>query len=153
MKLPKVIAAIITTIALTVLFVGAGVAVCTTPPVTHGLSSFFSDDQTSPFTRSQLTQVADATRDYSFGDHDREALYRAIYQVDMQLRQEITSSGGKVPQGFPNLDVVKDANDERQLASAFVDASELYCFSPETISHLDDCYGIEIGRASCRERV
>lgn len=142
MKLPNCIAAFITTIALAILFVGAGVAVCTTPPVTHGLSSFFSDDQTSPFTRSQLTQVADATRDYSFGEHDRTALYRAIYQVDMQLRQDITSSGGKVPQDFPNLDIVKDTNDGGQLASAFAGASELYCFSPETVSHLDDCYSL-----------
>ena len=142
MKLPNVIAAFIATLALAAVFVGAGYLACTSSPVTHGLSSFFSDDQTSPFTRSQLTQVADATRDYSFGDHDRTALYRVIYQVDMQLRQDITSSGGKVPQDFPKLDVVKDTFDGAQLASAFASASELYCYSPETVSHLDDCYRI-----------
>ena len=142
MKPQNVIAATIATIALAIVFVGAGFFVCLVPPVTHGLSSFFSDDDTSPFNRTQLTQVADATRDYSFGDHDRVALYRTIFQVDVQLRQEIKITGGTIPTGFPNLDVVNDANDERQLASAFVDASELYCYSADTISHLDDCYGL-----------
>ena len=101
MKLPNCIAAFIATLALAILFVGAGVAVCTTPPVTHGLSSFFSDDQTSPFTRSQLTQVADATRDYSFGEHDRTALYRAIYQVCKEHAEKLADSGGTVPADFP----------------------------------------------------
>lgn len=142
MKIQNVIAAFVATLTLAAVFVGAGFMVCTASPVTHGLSSFFSDDQTSPFSRTQLTQVADATREYSFGNHDRTALYRAIYQVDVQLRQDIVSSGGKVPQDFPNTDIVKDANDERQLTSSFVGASEMYCFSPDTISHLDDCYRI-----------
>lgn len=142
MKLPNAIAATIATVALAAVFVGAGFMACIAPPFTHGLSSFFSDDQTSPFTRSQLTQVADATRDYSFGEHDRTALYRAIFQVDLQLRQEILSAGGTVPVGFPNLDVVKDTNEELQLASAFVGASELYCYSPESVAHLDDCYSL-----------
>lgn len=142
MKIPNAIAATISTIALVATFVGAGFMVATLPPATHVLSSLFSDDATSPFNRTQLTQVADATRDYSFGSHDRAALYRAIYQVDVQLGQEITMTNGELPTGFPELSVVKDANDDRQLASAFARASELYCYSPETISHLDDCYGI-----------
>lgn len=142
MKLPNAIAAVIATVALAVVFVGAGFLACIAPPFTHVLSSFFSDDQTSPFTRSQLTQVADATRDYSFGDHDQAALYRAIFQVDLQLRQEIVMANGTLPQGFPNLDIVNDANDARQLAAAFAGASELYCYSPETVSHLDDCYAL-----------
>ena len=142
MKIQNAIASVIATVALVAVFVGAGFLVCITPPFTHGLSSFFSDDATSPFTRTQLTQVADATRDYSFFGHDRAALYRAIFQVDVQYRQEILSAGGKVPVGFPNVDFVNDANDERQLASAFVDASELYCYSPESVSHLDDCYAL-----------
>ena len=142
MKVARGIFSVITTLALVVTFVAAGLAVCMLPPVTHGLATMFVDDGTSPFSRAQLVQVADATRDYSFGEHDRAALYRAIYQVDMQLRQDITSSGGKVPQDFPNLDIVKDTNDGGQLASAFAGASELYCFSPETVSHLDDCYSL-----------
>ena len=142
MKIQNVIAAVIATIALVAVFVGAGFMVAVTPPATHVLSSFFSDDDTSPFNRTQLTQVADATRDYSFGAHDRTALYRAIFQVDAQLRQEITSAGGSVPVGFPNIDVVNDANSEQQLAAAFVGASELYCYSADSVSHLDDCYNI-----------
>ncbi|MBP3867375.1 MAG: DUF1461 domain-containing protein [Eggerthellaceae bacterium] len=142
MKIQNGIAGFIATVALVMVFVGAGFLACLAPPFTHGLSSLFSDDQTSPFNRTQLTQVADATRDYSFFGHDRAALYRAIFQIDVQYRQEVLSAGGKVPVGFPNVDVVNDANDEMQLASAFVGASELYCYSPESVSHLDDCYSI-----------
>ena len=142
MKIPNAIAATISTLALLFVFVGAGFLVAITPPATHVLSSFFSDDATSPFNRTQLTQVADATRDYSFGGHDRTALYRAIYQIDMQLRQEVVMTSGTLPAGFPEVDVVKDANDGAQLAAAFAGASELYCYSPETVSHLDDCYNI-----------
>ena len=136
------IIAVVTSIALAVTFVGAGFAVCTTPPVTQGLANMFSDDATSPFNRNQLVQVADATRDYSFGNHSRGNLYRAIYQVDVQLKQQIESSGATVPADFPKLDLVTDPSDAMQVEAAFATASEVYCFSRDTVSHLDDCYNI-----------
>lgn len=143
MKVTKVIASTIATIALAVTFVGVGFFACIAPPVTHVLANFFSNDALSPFDRTQLVQVADATRDYSFGNHDKGDLFRTIYQVNIQYRQEVIMAGGSMPEMFPSLDVVTDANDVKQLGSAFAGASELYCYSTDTVSHLDDCYAIE----------
>lgn len=142
MKFVGRIAAVFAAIALAVTFVGAGFLACIAPPVTHGLASVFSDDQTSPFKKSQLVEVADATRSYSFGSHDAAELYRAIYQVNQQYSQSLSDSGGSVPSGFPLVGYVNDTNDASQLRSAFVGASEMYCYSAETISHLDDCYNL-----------
>jgi len=150
MKILGKIAAVVATVALAVAFVGAGFLVCTTPPVTHMLANMFSDDVTSPFSRSQLVQVAEATRDYSFGSHDKAALYRAIYRVDAQYQQLVEDAGGVVPIGFPQLYVVAEGADgpgadsvkATQYSAVFNGASEMYCFSPETISHLDDCYNL-----------
>ena len=134
--------AFVATVALAFSFVGAGFLACTAPPVTSVLANSFSDDATSPFSRSQLVKVADATRDYSFGNHDLPALYNAIYQVDLELRQGIVMANGTLPIGFPTLDDVLDPSNIAQLTSAFSGASEMYCYSDETISHLDDCYRI-----------
>ena len=141
MKLVQTIVNAVTAIMLAVIFVAAGVAVCTTPPVTQGLSTVFARDDLSPFDRNQLVKVADATRDYSFGAHDKAALYRAIYEVDAEYRDKMQySATGTVGQGFPNLAAVTDKTSVAQLESAFAGASELYCYSKETVSHLDDCY-------------
>lgn len=133
---------VVAAVMLAVSFVGAGFLVCTTPPVTGALANVFSDDATSPFSRSQLVQVAEATRDYSFGSHSKTELYCAIYDVDAQLRQTISAGGSSLLQGFPDLDAVSDPGDYDQLARAFANASEMYCFSPDAVAHLDDCYAI-----------
>ena len=136
------IIAVLSTVALAVLLVGAGFLACIVPPVTSVLANLFSDDATSPFSRTQLVQVAEATRDYSFGAHDVSALYRAIYQADLQLRQEIVNANGALPFAFPQLDRVSDPADASQLEAAFAGASEMYCFTPDTVSHLDDCFNL-----------
>ena len=142
MIIARRIISVIAAIALAVAFVGAGFAACTAPPVTTALANMFSDDATSPFSRSQLVQIADATRDYSFGSHGKSGLYRAIYEVDAQYAQQVESGGGKLPSDFPRLDAVADQSDVAQLEAAFATASEMYCFSPDTVSHLDDCHNI-----------
>lgn len=144
------IIAVVTAVALAASFVGAGFLVCTTPPVTGTLANLFSDDVTSPFSRAQLVQVAEATRDYSFGSHDQAALYRAIYRVDAQYQRQIEDAGGTMPVDFPQLYVVAEGAEDdlaanvnaTQYAAVFRGASELYCFSPDTISHLDDCHNL-----------
>ena len=142
MSIFRKIASVIAAVALAVAFVGAGFLVCTTPPVTQVLANTFSDDVTSPFSRTQLVQVATATRDYSFGGHGKSNLYRVIYDVDLQYQQQVEDAGGVPPVGFPNLSVVSDPDDPKQVASAFATASEMYCYSPDTVSHLDDCYNL-----------
>lgn len=142
MTVVKGIVSFITAVALAIVFVAAGLAACLAPPFTHALSSLFADDGTSPFSRAQLVQVADATRDYSFGAHDETALYRTIYAVDAELQESIENLGGKVPSDFPKLSGVTIASSGTQLKAAFDGASEMYCYSSETVSHLDDCYKI-----------
>ena len=140
MKIARGIVAVITALALAVSFVAAGFAICVLPPVTHGLSSVFAKDDVSPFSRAQLVEVADATREFSFGSHDATALYRSIYEVDSAYRQAIVGAGGAVPADFPKIDRVTSTSSLPQLKSAFEGASELYCYSANTVSHLDDCY-------------
>ena len=134
---------IITTIALVFSFVGAGLVVCTLPPVTHGLSWVFSNDSQSPFDRNQLASVADASREYSFGNHDLLALYQSIYDLDVQFRDSVGYSASSVSgNNFPKVSQVTDRSSLDQLRKAFDGASEMYCFSEEAVKHLDDCYAL-----------
>lgn len=135
----KVIA-VITALALAVSFVAAGLAVCITPSVTHALSSVFARDDISPFTRTELVKVADATRDFSFGSHDLGKLYLTIYEVDGEYAERLAATSATVPQGFPKLSSQVNTTNANQLAAVFKDASVMYCYDEKTISHLDDCY-------------
>ena len=140
------IVAAVTAIALAALLAMAGLAVCLAPPVTHGLSSVFARDDLSPLDRNQLVKVADATRDYSFGAHDQLALYQVIFDIDSEYRKSVGySAASTTGADFPQLDVVADRGSVAQLKSAFAGASELYCFSEETVSHLDDCHKLAQG--------
>lgn len=136
------IVAVVTAIALAFTFVGLGFVACTLPPVTHALSSAFSRDDISPFDRNQLVKVADATRDYLFGAHNELALYRMVYEVDEEYAKALADKGGIVPAEFPAMGAVRDGSDVSQYKAAFNGASEMYCYSQQTISHLDDCYAI-----------
>lgn len=143
MKAVRVIVNVLTALMLAFTFVGAGFVVCTTPPITHGLSWVFCDDGTSPFDRNQLSRVADATRDYSFGNHDLLALYQVIYDVDTEYRNSVGySASSTTSANYPRVDKVTDRTSVQQLRDAFEGASEMYCYSKETISHLDDCYAL-----------
>ena len=143
MKAVRIIINVVAAVTLAMTFIGAGFAVCTMPPVTHGLSWVFSDDATSPFDRNQLAKVADATREYSFGDHDLLKLYQVIYEVDIEYRDNVGySAASTTGAGFPRVDQVSDTTSVQQLRSAFDGASELYCYSQDTIKHLDDCYNL-----------
>jgi len=143
MKAVRVIVNVVTELMLAFSFVGAGFVVCTAPPITHGLAWVLADDTTSPFDRNELVKVADATRDYSFGAHDLQALYRTIYEVDLEYRDGVGYSAASTTSvGFPKVDSVTDPTSLEQLRSAFEGASELFCFSSATVSHLDDCYAI-----------
>ena len=103
MKAVRVIVNVLTALMLAFTFVGAGFVVCTTLPITHGLSWVFCDDGTSPFDRNQLSRVADATRDYSFGNHDLLALYQVIYDVDTEYRNSVGYSASSTTSGATGM--------------------------------------------------
>ena len=163
---------IITGVVLCLTFLLAGLGVCLLPPVTHVLAGFTVKTDVSPFTRTQLVKVADATRDYSFGSHDLLELYQVIYDIDRAYANDVASREGVLDPAFPDLDLydaaraagagsatssassaaasstssgaaaVAKATRTAQLGAVFTGASEVYAYSPATISHLDDCYNL-----------
>ncbi len=136
---------VVAAIALVAVYAGMGFLVCVLPPTTHSLANAYSDDMASPFNRTQLTAVADATRDYAFGSHRILSLYQAIYDVDSQYEQEVKAQGGSVDADFPDLSQVTDRDDPQQYARAFAGASDRFCYSAEEVKHLDDCQAIAAG--------
>ena len=143
MKAIRVIINVVTAIMLAFALIGGGFAVCVASPVTHGLSWVFSDDATSPFDRNQLARVADATRDYAFGDHNLLALYQVIYDVDVEYQKSVGYSAASTTSAdFPKVAQVTDRTSVTQLQNAFSGASVMYCYSQAELSHLDDCYVI-----------
>ena len=138
MKFLRTIAMIVVVAALAVTYVAVGFAVCLLPSVTRGLANAYVKVDMSPFSCEQLVRVADATRDFSFGAHDETALYRTIFEIDAEYLKSTDGAAAR-ERGFPNVAIVKDPNDLEQLRLSCDDASERYCFSRDTVSHLEDC--------------
>ncbi len=130
------------TVALAITLVAAGLGVCLLPSLTQGLAHSFAREDLSPFSREQLVRVADATRDFSFASHDETALYKVIYDVNAEHQQTLKDAGTSIPTDCPQLDKVTDQSDLTQLRSAFAGASESYCYSADSVSHLDDCNAV-----------
>lgn len=142
MKFLRVLLSIITTLALSVSFLAAGFAVWLVEPVAHTVAGGSSYDDFSPLSRPQLVKVVDATREYTFGNHDELQLYKAIYDVDAEYLDSVRQSGGTVPDGFPNLELAGQSRTLDDMRAVFATASEAFCYSPDTISNLDDCNGL-----------
>lgn len=142
MRILKGVVSLVSIVALATSLVAVGLAVCLLPATTYELSSMFSRDDISVFSRTQLVQVAEATREYSFGTHGKLALYQTIYGINEEYLASVRDAGGTVPADFPHLEAVTDANSVEQLEAAFEGASEKYCFSKDCVSHLDDCYAV-----------
>ena len=132
----------ITAVAAVVLLFGAGFMACIAPFTTSTLASWFADDASSVFNRTQLVQVANATRDYCFGSHSLQELYRTIYSIDKEHKEFVERDGGSLPAHYPAVDQVLDESNINHYNAAFSGASEKYCFSPDAISHLDDVHKI-----------
>ncbi len=133
---------VIAALALVVSLVGLGFCACILPITTQALSTVFADDPGSPFDRTQLVHVADATRDYAFGSHDKLALYRAIYAVDKEYQDSLEAAHGDVPANFPDIAKITDPSQVQQYQQAFERASDVYCYSEAEIAHLDSCYDV-----------
>lgn len=109
---------ILTAIMLALTYFVAGFAVCAgIPGITEQLSMRFSSAELSPFSQSQLTDLASATRDYTVGSHDLDKLVSEISKAN---------SEAGTPYG--------DASKEELLA----DVPDEYTLDEAAISHLDD---------------
>lgn len=136
------LAIVLASLAASITLVAVGFGACLLPPVTQGLSQAFAQDDVSPFSREQLVQVADATRDFSFASHDELALLKVMYGVNAEYQDALEEAGLLPADDAPNLEGVTEADNLAQLRSAFAGASEAYCFPAETVSHLDDCHAV-----------
>ena len=111
----------IATVMLALTFVACGFAVCAgVPQVVTSLAQTHSDSELSPFSQSQLVTAAEATRNYTVGDHDYDALMDTIAQVNAEA---------DTPYAGASVD---------ELAQA----PEQYTLTPDAISHLDDVYDV-----------
>ena len=79
---------ILTMLGLVACLIASGFFACLIPQATTLLARATAENELSPFTKDQLVQVAEATRDYSFGNHDARELYRVIYRINMHYQAE-----------------------------------------------------------------
>ena len=139
---PGAIFAFFGTIALALVFVAAGFGACLIPQATHALAEANVKDDVSPLPKESLVAVADATRTYSFFDHDRGKLLQVIYEQDLAYERALAEQGQVPGEGFPDTEAVVGKADAVRLQELFEGASEQYVYSKETLAHLDDCYAI-----------
>lgn len=129
------------TLSVALLLLASGFLACVLPPTAKTLAlQTAQPDARTAFTVNDLANVADATRDYSFGSHDRVSLVHTI-AVANHNAQERGKATGKAQIGAPNLDGV-DIDNQQQVEAAFAHATERYVYSDDAISHLDDCYSV-----------
>lgn len=117
----KYVLTFITTVMLALTFVACGFAVCAgVSQVVTSLSQSYSNDELSPFSKSELVTAAEATRDYTVGSHDYDALMEVIGQINTSADTPYANAS------------------EDELA----EAPEQYTLTPDAIAHLDDVYDV-----------
>ncbi|NPD31513.1 DUF1461 domain-containing protein [Eggerthellaceae bacterium zg-1084] len=153
------VTAALTALVAVVLVLG-GLLPAMTPGLTHALSERLAWSDLSPFDSAQLAQVAEAARDYSFGGHDKQALYDAVLQVNRQLSDERAAQGASkddgrpagrasgTPAGAPRLDHLASDAAFPEVQRVLDDASDAYVLGPEAIGHLDDVFAVGLAAKS-----
>lgn len=120
------LAAVVAVAALAVTLVAAGFAACAAfPQTTEALAGAFSGNGNpdTPFSHDELVQAAVATRDYTVGSNDRDAVFSALHAIN-------ESAGTPYAQASPD-----------ELAAA----PEEYTLPADALSHLDDVYRVVAG--------
>ncbi len=107
----------LTTIALALSYFCVGYLICADIPLTtRMLAEAHVDDTCSPFDKEDLVEGALATRDYSFGSHDKNAYYETIASLNQEA---------KTPYADASFDALREA-------------PEQYTITSDALSHLDD---------------
>lgn len=107
----------IATISLACTFVICGFAVCAgIPQMVHGLAMSYVNDDGSPFNMLQLVEAADATRNYTVGEHDYDELMDTIVRINDEADTKYAGSS----------------------VEEIAQAEEQYTLTPDAIAHLDD---------------
>lgn len=120
------LAAVVAAAALAITLVAAGFAACAAfPQTTEALAGAFSGkgNPGTPFSHDELVQAAVATRDYTVGSNDREAVFAMLHDIN-------EGAGTRYAQASPD-----------ELAAA----PEEYTLPADALSHLDDVYRVVAG--------
>lgn len=152
---PPVAAILLGTVALAVVLVLSGLMVCTLPGSTWLLSSAFSDDELSPYTRHELVVAALATRDYTVGSHDREALQDTLDTLESNLAASLDTtvkdaSGKESSQSERAAKALADgaiahsnsADGSPGNSSSIIAFGEKTTLPEDALSHLDDVWRV-----------
>lgn len=121
MKALRFIICFVATVTLSTTLVAAGFfAVSSFPRMTGAISYVTCDTANSPFSRAQLSAVAEATHEYAFGTHSKNSMYDALAQIN------------------------DDANTPyaKTTRTRLAAAPDAYVFDDRAFSHLDDCYKV-----------
>ena len=116
-------AAVVAVASLAVTLVAAGFAACAAlPQTTELLANAFSGDGNpdTPFSHDELVRAAVATRDYTVGSNDREAVFATLCDIN-------NSANTRYAEASPD-----------ELAVA----PEQYTLTSDALSHLDDVYRV-----------
>lgn len=120
------LATVIATVTLAMTLVATGFVACAVfPQTTEALANAFSgnDNPATPFSHDELVQAAVATRDYTVGSNDRDAVFTMLHNIN-------ESAGTRYA-----------AADDAALAIA----PEEYTLPADALSHLDDVYRVVVG--------
>ena len=120
------LAAVVAAASLAITLVAAGFAACAAfPQTTEMLAGAFSGNGNpgTPFSHDEMVQAAVATRDYTVGSNDREAVFSMLHAINEGA-------------GTPYADAAPD-----ELAAA----PEEYTLPADALSHLDDVYHVVAG--------
>lgn len=118
-------AAVVAVVSLAVTLVAAGFAACAAfPQTTQLLANAFSGNGNpgTPFAHDQLVDAAVATRDYTVGSNDRDAVFAMLHDINERANTHYATA------------------DEAALAAA----PEQYTLTSDALSHLDDVYRVVV---------
>lgn len=127
----------ICSLCLAVSLVGLGLFTCCTPMATHFLSTQFSRWQGSAFTEAELVSAAEATRDYTVGTHNEDALLELLLNINHNAQEEDQSSTS-LQQEFTSL----EAADSDEILDVFDALDDSLVLQRDALSHLDDVYAV-----------
>lgn len=106
---------VLATLFLAVSFIYIGFEACATPDITTRLlTSAFSNDADSPFTKEQLVDAAVVSKDYTVGSHNEQET------LDMMA--------------------LLNGRDTPATADALADLDDTHILSTDALSHLDDVF-------------
>jgi integral membrane protein (TIGR01906 family) len=118
------------TLALAISIVGAGFAVCAfVPQTTDILAHLTQDDTNSTYNTAALNDLANAARDYTVADNNRDVLIERFINV--------ASKYGSAYSGMDS-DTIKAAMEN----AANSTLAQRYIFDNTALDHLDDVYSV-----------